>query len=110
MAQTCVTYVLLIIPASWVNNQKGLVGFRCVVINNVITYSVRPTSFRKLDVAHDKRKQLIISGNESFSVRFFSFVSEIITILMLIKAVVESKLTYIHFMHCFICRIEFTHI
>lgn len=72
MAQTSVTYVSLIIHTGWVNKQKWQVGFTCVVTNYVITYSVKHTSYRKLDVVHDKRKQLIISGGESFSrVHFF---------------------------------------
>lgn len=76
MGQTHVTYVLLIIPTGWVNNQKWLVGFSSVVTNNVITYSVRLTSSRKLDVLHDKRKQLVVSGDESISLvnQDFSFV------------------------------------
>lgn len=56
---------------------KWLVGFRCVVINYVITYPVKCTSSRKLDVVHDNTKQLIISCDESFSLanRFIFFVS-----------------------------------
>lgn len=49
-------FVLLIIPTGWVNKQKNGLWVSGVVAYNLITYSVKLTSYRKLDVAHDKRK------------------------------------------------------
>lgn len=65
------TYVLLINSTGWVNKQTWQVGSRCVVTNYVFTHSVKRTSSRKLDVAPDKRKQLIISGGGSVSFVLF---------------------------------------